>query len=65
VKTRDYYVGAARQLSILWADENDPELKEQLAKLVVVFNDLADKALADEASEQTPPMSRFELDSRD
>jgi DNA polymerase III alpha subunit len=60
VKTRDYYVGATRQLSMLWADETDPQLKEQLAKLVVVFNDIADKA-----SEQTPSMPRFELDSRD
>jgi hypothetical protein len=42
--TREHYADAARRLSLIWADEDDPELKDQLARLVSVYNDLANEA---------------------
>lgn len=56
--TREHYVDAARRLSQIWADEDDPELKEKLAQLVSVYNDLANQP----AESKVLP---FRLDSRD
>jgi hypothetical protein len=58
LKAREFYVDAARKLSLIWADEDDPEIKDALARLVSLYNDLANQ-------ESQSQVLQFRLDPRD
>jgi len=60
MNTADYYIVTALKVKQLSEAEEDPELKEKLAKLSAVFEDLAKQA-----EEKASPTASSELDSRD
>jgi hypothetical protein len=58
LKAREFYVDAAQKLSLIWADEEDPEIKDALARLVSLYNDLANQV-------SQSHVLQFRLDPRD